>query len=1110
MQPFSFLSPYVDPLCVVDGKAFRANVYGSFNISCSPATADDDDYAYPLVDWTEEDDDEICLENDPLVPQKDLLLQPNHGPQSGGTRVKVSGIINTETSSSSSDQLPLCRFGNETFPAIEVNWNSGYIVCTSPPSSSTGFASSIKVDISMAGDVDSFTDIGVIFQYDTDVVIKSLRPASGPVTGGTLIKVHGGPFQNRDEIICRFDEKDVIATYHDENEVSCVSPIFGWVDEVQRVSVFSMANSPEIQTISATVDDYHEVHTCQTFGEDLSDDELGRGFRLVAPGGSIEYPLTRHTRWLHFNESDEGMEDALSDLLPGGFYVNRTATTSSQSTFKWDIVLPKTFTYGGETLHVVDTGGGAVKLKGTNASVSCNLSQMGTQRLGGHFKLSFFDNGSVEETRPIPYNSTNEEMKLILEELNGIDRVFVDSSVTLDSNGATDNDEAFQWHVTFDSLKNSGDIPLLIADTSPLEGSNASINIVESKKGASHAVYKVDVSANVSRFRITIAGGEGEELIFGASAEEVMESIHNLGRGSIVVEKYRSEYYFLDIMGDTLENDLHVDLFYCEDSDGSRVCTSEPQVVVTHVADSATTLDGDFSLQYPSKGDSCRTCRHSTNRISVFATAAEIEAALEELSLVSDVDVTITESSHVRRYKVPVRSGILGVNRNFYIRFVQQELSPSIHDDEMISYSTYFAGDLPQLIINRDNVRGTPTKDSAVSEEYNALVTEIVKGADLNYGGSVELSVSINRGADFSKRNTHFEYNAIPIVRNVLPAHGSTYGGTKIKVTGDNFSRDSAQSCLFWGSRVSFINGTASPVLSYGMAEITCAVPAAMEPQLVSVSIIGSEGTKQWIESGWTKTAGTFYYHDPIEITHVTPNSAETTGGTDIMIQGGTFFPDERLSCMFGAKVVPALFVNPREVSCTTPQHAAGLYSVSVTQNGQDYEEFRSSFHFHNVLRVDGINPVSGPSRTAGTNVRVFGENFVNTTSLLCRFGSVVVPAIFHRSSEIHCLSPPIHDSELSWIELPDQTHNGTSSNEVFPSSHFHPQYLGKLVSFEVANNGHDFTNAGFSFLYQKDIQVHTLSREEGPSNGGTPVFIEGSHFGKISCCLSATCMSSS
>jgi len=397
--------------------------------------------------------------------------------------------------------------------------------------------------------------------------------------------------------------------------------------------------------------------------------------------------------------------------------------------------------------------------------------------------------------------------------------------------------------------------------------------------------------------------------------------------------------------------------------------------------------------------------------------------------------------------------------------------------------------------------------NAALSEEYKALVTEVVKGADLNHGGSVFFSVSINGGVDFSTTNTHFEYNAIPLVRKVIPSHGSTLGGTKIKLFGDNFSRDSAQSCLFWGSDASHVNGTfsgfvtASPVLWYKESDVTCEVPAVTKPQFVFVSIVGSIVTNRFnpLDSLWKKRAGTFYVHDPIKITNVEPIMAETLGGTDVMIQGGPFFPDERLSCMFGTKIAAASFVNAREVSCTTPPHAAGVYSVSVTQNGQEYES-GSAFYFYNTLRVDGINPVSGPSRIAGTNVRVNGNNFVNTSSLLCRFGSSIVPAVFRRSSEIYCSSPPIPDSDLSWIELPAQLNNSTSSSKLFPSSHFHPQYLGKLVSLEVTNNGHHYTAAGFSFLYQKDIQVHTLSRAEGPSSGLTPVFIAGSHFGKTDC----------
>jgi hypothetical protein len=192
VQPFSFLSPYVDPLCVVRGKAFRAMVYGSFNISCSPPDVLDDYYQQQLA-FAE-------TYNNDLEPQKQkikhLLLQPNHGPRSGGTRVTVSGVIGEP---SSSGRTPLCLFGNITSPAIDVIVELGHIVCLSPPGSSAA----VKVDISLSGQTDSFSNIGVLFEYDEDVAIQSIFPAAGPVTGGTLVKVRGGPVQSRDEIICR-------------------------------------------------------------------------------------------------------------------------------------------------------------------------------------------------------------------------------------------------------------------------------------------------------------------------------------------------------------------------------------------------------------------------------------------------------------------------------------------------------------------------------------------------------------------------------------------------------------------------------------------------------------------------------------------------------------------------------------------------------------------------------------------------------------------------------------------------------------------------------------------------------------------------------------------
>ena len=57
----------------------------------------------------------------------------------------------------------------------------------------------------------------------------------------------------------------------------------------------------------------------------ISDDDEGRGFRIIAPGGSTEYPLSLNTEWLHFNESARGMYNALQStgVLPIGSKIFR-------------------------------------------------------------------------------------------------------------------------------------------------------------------------------------------------------------------------------------------------------------------------------------------------------------------------------------------------------------------------------------------------------------------------------------------------------------------------------------------------------------------------------------------------------------------------------------------------------------------------------------------------------------------------------------------------------------------------------------------------------------------------------------------------------------------
>lgn len=365
--------------------------------------------------------------------------------------------------------------------------------------------------------------------------------------------------------------------------------------------------------------------------------------------------------------------------------------------------------------------------------------------------------------------------------------------------------------------------------------------------------------------------------------------------------------------------------------------------------------------------------------------------------------------------------------------------------------------------------------------------------------------VSLNKGVDFSSQNPLFEYKPVPIVQSITPAYGSIDGGTTLRVIGNNFSKKSARFCLFWSVGASLADRAKSgliekvPIAKYNatfnhspanrgsdsngaVSEVTCATPSSRTSHFVHVLVVSDEDLST-LDGSLQARGALFRYHEEIKVSGVLPASSTVDGNVTVDIFGGPFISDEGLFCMFGdVAAIPGTFHSPNQVSCTSPPHASGTYSLEVTQNGQDYTRSGQVFRFYQPCNISSISPISGPSKRAGTNVKVYGENFVNTTSLKCRFGSIDVPVTFVRSSEILCSSPPIGDDELEYImQMVD----------------YYPQRMrGRLVSFEVSNNGQDFTSSGHEFLYLADIEASRISRHEGPSHGGTPVFVSGFNFG--------------
>ncbi|MFN9944306.1 MAG: IPT/TIG domain-containing protein, partial [bacterium] len=95
----------------------------------------------------------------------------------------------------------------------------------------------------------------------------------------------------------------------------------------------------------------------------------------------------------------------------------------------------------------------------------------------------------------------------------------------------------------------------------------------------------------------------------------------------------------------------------------------------------------------------------------------------------------------------------------------------------------------------------------------------------------------------------------------------------------------------------------------------------------------------------------------------------------------------------------------------------------------------------------------------------MIGTKFVNTSSALCRFGSLTVPATVVSDTELECISPPIGGS------------------------------VAVSVDFSVTWNGQEFASSGIAFQYLPDAFVLAVSPAFGPVSGGSLVTVFGGNF---------------
>jgi len=183
------------------------------------------------------------------------------------------------------------------------------------------------------------------------------------------------------------------------------------------------------------------------------------------------------------------------------------------------------------------------------------------------------------------------------------------------------------------------------------------------------------------------------------------------------------------------------------------------------------------------------------------------------------------------------------------------------------------------------------------------------------------VAVTTPGGTNANTAGDDYTYFPTPTVTGLNPAGGPEAGGNNVTITGTGFT--GATSVVFGSSG-------ATNVVVMNDTTITVDAPAGTNTAAVRVGTPGGSSAN---------TPADFYTYAPVPtVTGVSPASGGTAGGTTVTVTGTGFRVggvNVVTQVTFGGTVaVCNAPIIETEVTCTSPNHAPGPVTVTVTTYG--------------------------------------------------------------------------------------------------------------------------------------------------------------------------------
>jgi hypothetical protein len=347
-------------------------------------------------------------------------------------------------------------------------------------------------------------------------------------------------------------------------------------------------------------------------------------------------------------------------MLPRGFNVTREGPDDNGG-YNWTVKLPL-----GKRLNQTLRVDGA-KLFGGNPRIWVNITRQGTIPLGGNFTLGYrqFPTSNVRVTKPIPYNAKAGLVAKRLMELPGVYNVTV-TTEAIPPRPRTYYNGARKWHITFGSLAQAGDRPMLRINTTRVRGSLVFANVTETIQGTSAKVHLLRIANYSGTFRLSFSSFNktfnrtfSTRWLSTKPGEDVLarELSSVTGVGKVVVERrnIRGGYAWWILFADKFHNNGSLRLNTSRLSppiSRSRNGTASIQVAANNTA---RPLGGYFTFLYGQICDNWQGGYHCFPGESepVYAdnvTTESVLMALRSLPTLLNVSVTLTTAPSVGAY----------------------------------------------------------------------------------------------------------------------------------------------------------------------------------------------------------------------------------------------------------------------------------------------------------------------------------------------------------------------------------------------------------------------------------------------------------------------------